>query len=82
MYLEHAFGGLGSLMLLVAYWLGSSGRLPVRGYVYQGINLVAAIILVIYSAIFGAWMVVALDLVWAMIAAATIWQVARLASRS
>jgi hypothetical protein len=72
--LEHAFGAVGSLLLIFAYWLGSTGRLPVKGGPYQVMNLVAAIILLVYSAIFGAWMNVFLELVWGGIAVATLWR--------
>ncbi len=71
---EHAFGAIGTVMLLVAYWLGSTGRLPVTGGLYQVLNLVAVVILMVYSAIFGAWMNVVLDGVWGAIALFALWQ--------
>lgn len=77
MLLEHAFGGLGSVLLVVAYWLGSTGRLPVKGTYYQVLNLAGSVILLIYSAIFGAWMNVVLEIVWGGIAVAALYNVSR-----
>ena len=77
MLLEHAFGAMGTIMLLVAYFLGSTGRLRVSGGAYQWLNLVAAFILLVYSGIFGAWMNVVLELVWGGIAVNALWQEAR-----
>jgi hypothetical protein len=77
MLLEHAFGAVGTIMLLVAYFLGSTGRLRVSGGPYQWLNLIAAFILLVYSALFGAWMNVVLEVVWGGTAANALWQDAR-----
>ena len=77
MLLEHAFGAVGTVMLIVAYFLGSTGRLRVSGGIYQWLNLIAALILLVYSAVFGAWMNVVLEAVWGAIAVNALWQEAR-----
>ncbi|MHB1132522.1 MAG: CBU_0592 family membrane protein [Chloroflexota bacterium] len=82
MLLEHAFGAVGTIMLLVAYFLGSTGRLRVSGGPYQWLNLVAALILLVYSAIFGAWMNVVLEVVWGGIAVNALWREGRRLPRS
>ncbi|MBU6245349.1 MAG: hypothetical protein KGP12_09055 [Actinomycetales bacterium] len=64
----HVFGNLGVLMVLAAYFLVSSGRLPARSVGYQGLNLAGGIILTAYSWLLFAWASVALNVIWAAIA--------------
>ena len=54
MILVHAFGAVGMACLLIAYYLVSTGRLSPQTVLYQGLNLVAGIILAVYAAILGA----------------------------
>mgnify|MGYP000055985078 CR=1 FL=1 len=68
MILVHAFGAVGMACLLIAYYLVSTGRLSPQTVLYQGLNLVAGIILAVYAAILGAWVSMALNIFWAAIA--------------
>ncbi len=66
--LIHGFGTIGFILILGAYWLVSSGRTTGVAPRYQAMNLAGALVLVVYSAVLGAWVSVALNLVWALIA--------------
>lgn len=68
----HAIGNVGVLMVLGAYFLLSSGRIKAISPWYQGLNLVGAIIMTVYSAILVAWASVALNSIWAVIAIASL----------
>jgi len=68
----HVFGAVGMLLLLSAFALISTKRLTPSGIAYQGMNFTGAIILVIYSIVLMAWVSVALNGVWAIIALVTI----------
>lgn len=64
----HVFGAVGMLLLMSAYGLVSAKRLTPSGIAYQGMNCSGAVILVIYSIVLAAWVSVALNVVWAIIA--------------
>ena len=64
----HVIGNIGVLMILGAYFLVSSGRIKAVSSWYQGLNLVGAVIMTVYSAILFAWASVALNSIWAVIA--------------
>ncbi len=66
--LIHGFGTIGFVLILGAYWLVSSGRTTGAAPRYQLMNLAGAAVLVVYSALLGAWVSVALNVVWALIA--------------
>jgi hypothetical protein len=67
--LVHALGMVGFVLILGAYWLVSAGRTPPASPQYQWLNLGGAIVLILYSGFLGAWVSVALNVVWAAIAA-------------
>lgn len=73
----HAVGTLGLLMLLGAYFLISTGRLSAASPRYQGMNLVGAIALLVYSYVLGAWASVALNVIWGGIAVAALARLTR-----
>ena len=66
--LVHALGAIGPALLLGAYYLVSTGRLSGRSRGYQLMNLVGSAVLVAYSAAFEAWVSVALNVAWGLIA--------------
>ncbi len=68
----HVFGAVGMLLLMSAYGLVSSKRLTPSGIAYQGMNFTGAIILVLYSIVLVAWVSVALNTAWAIIALVSI----------
>jgi hypothetical protein len=67
--LLHAMGAIGPVLLLGAYYLVSTGRVSGRSRGYQVMNLVGSGVLVAYSAVFEAWVSVALNVAWGLIAA-------------
>ncbi len=60
-------GWLGAALLLVAYGLTSTGRLPPEGWRFQTLNLLGAAALTLNSAWHGAWPSAALNIVWIII---------------
>lgn len=64
----HVFGNIGVVMILIAYFLVSTGRMKSMSARYQVLNLVGAAVLVAYSFALAAWASVALNAIWAVIA--------------
>jgi hypothetical protein len=57
-------GWTGAALILVAYWLISAGKMPPRSALYQWMNIVGAIGLMLNSGWNGAWPSVGLNVVW------------------
>ncbi len=68
----HIVGFAGTALVLGAYFLISTGRLQPQSYGYQGMNLVGAVLLTIYAIVLAAWAVLALNVVWSVIAVAAL----------
>lgn len=68
----HLIGNIGVVMILGAYFLVSTGRIRSISSVYQGLNLLGAIIIAVYSVILAAWASVVLNSTWAVIAAVSL----------
>jgi hypothetical protein len=62
-------GAVGPVLLLGAYYMVSTGRVSGRSRGYQLMNLAGSAVLVVYSAAFEAWVSVALNVAWGLIAA-------------
>ena len=75
--MEHFIGGIGTILVLTAYFLVSTGRVPSKSLGFQGINLVGAILLTIYGFMLFAWATVALNGVWGLIAIVALFRVFR-----
>lgn len=75
--MDHVIGGVGTILVLGAYFLVSSGRLASDSWGFQGMNLVGAALLAIYGFLLFAWATVALNFVWAVIAVVTLARVHR-----
>lgn len=73
----HVLGILGTILVLGAYFLVSSGRMQSASIRYQGMNLVGAGLLAAYQVFLAAWPTVVLNIVWAGIAVAAIMRVRR-----
>jgi len=71
-WLLHVIGNIGVLMILGAYFLVSSGRIKAVSGWYQGLNLLGALIMTVYSVALLAWASVALNSIWAVIAVASL----------
>jgi hypothetical protein len=65
-------GWIGAVALLLAYGLASSGRLPATGRGFQNLNLAGSLALAANSGFHGAWPSAVLNLVWMVIAVATL----------
>jgi len=68
MDLIHVVGGIGTIMVLAAYFLVSAGRIASASTAFQGLNLVGAALLAYYAVVLAAWASVALNAIWALIA--------------
>lgn len=73
----HVLGGVGTILVLGAYFLVSTQRVTPRSLAFQGMNLVGAVLLAIYGALLFAWASVALNVVWAGIGLFAIWRILR-----
>lgn len=68
-WIIHVIGNIGVVFILLAYILVSTGRVKSLSVRYQVMNLVGAVIIAAYSVVFSAWASVALNTIWAGIAA-------------
>ena len=60
-------GWIGMALLLGAYALVTTGRLPGTGLRFQLLNLLGGSLLMVNSAYYGAWPSAVLNLVWVVI---------------
>jgi hypothetical protein len=60
-------GWTGSILYLIAYALVSLKKVEGDSVLYQGMNIIAGILLVIYTIYLGAYATTALNAVWAAI---------------
>jgi len=60
-------GWTGSVLYLIAYALVSLRKVEGDSILYQGMNIIAGILLVIYTIYLGAYATTALNAVWAAI---------------
>lgn len=65
----HVVGAIGTVLVLGAYFLVSTNRIRSASVSFQGLNLVGAALLALYAFVLTAWAAVALNTVWAGIAA-------------
>jgi hypothetical protein len=71
----HVIGGLGTVLVVAAYFLVSSGKIASRSLSYQGMNLSGAILLTLYGYLLFAWATVALNVIWGAIALVALYRV-------
>lgn len=60
-------GWTGSILYLLAYVLVSAKKTEGDSFLYQGINIVAGVLLVIYTLALGAYATTGLNAVWVAI---------------
>lgn len=72
-----AAGWAAALLILAAYLLVSSGRLAARSAAFQWMNVVGAAGFVLNSGWHGALPSAALNVAWAAIGLATLWNIRR-----
>jgi hypothetical protein len=70
-------GWAGAALLLIAYGMTSTGRLPPQGARFQSLNLAGAGALTLNSGYHGAWPSAALNIVWIVIGAFALIRVRR-----
>jgi hypothetical protein len=66
--MEHIFGFIGTILVLLAYLLLSAKKIDAESVKYQGMNLIGAVLLIIYAVVLTAWASVLLNVVWGFIA--------------
>jgi hypothetical protein len=72
-----AIGWIAALLILVAYALLSAGKLTANDRAYQWMNVFGAIGFIINSGWNGAIPSAALNVIWAGIGLAALWQISR-----
>jgi len=65
--LINLLGWTGSILYLLAYALVSAKRTEGDSFLYQGMNIVAGVLLVIYTLALGAYATTGLNAVWVAI---------------
>lgn len=65
----HILGAIGSVIVLLAYFLVTTGKVQSSSWSFQGMNLVGSVLLTIYSFALAAWAAVPLNGTWVIIAA-------------
>lgn len=73
----HVIGGIGTVLVLLAYFLVSTGKLKSASVGFQGTNLVGAALLTVYGFLLFAWASVALNAIWGLIAVVALARVVR-----
>ncbi len=82
-WLQHVIGTGGAILVLLAYFLVSTGRVSSSSIAFQVINLVGAGLLTTYALILQGWSLVFLNGVWAIVALVALARILRRrASRS
>lgn len=76
--MEHVIGGVGTVLVLAAYFLLSTGRIHSKTFIFQGMNLTGAVLLTIYGFLLLAWATVALNTIWGIIALVALFRVLRM----
>lgn len=67
-----ALGWLGMVLYVSAYYLVSSGRLSGRALLFQGLNMVAAVLVALNAGYYGSYPSCAVNLAWFLIGLLTV----------
>ena len=78
----HVIGGIGTILVLGAYFLVSSGRVGSASTTFQGLNLIGALLLTFYAIDLAAWASVALNAVWGLIAVVAVIRIVQMRRRT
>lgn len=70
-------GWIGSIALTVAYLLISRNKIEAQTYLYQGLNLLGSITLIVNATYYGAYPSTALNIVWIWIGIHSLFNIAR-----
>lgn len=66
--LFNIIGAVGSLLILFGFYRTSIGRWSGKSFLYELDNLIGAVLVVIYQIHFRAYITVALNIIWAIVA--------------
>lgn len=76
-WMMHVIGTGGAILVLLAYFLVSSGKVNSASVAFQVINLVGAGLLTTYALLLQGWSLVFLNGVWAIIALVALLRIVR-----
>jgi len=65
--LINILGWLGSALLIIAYYRNSKNLLSAQSQMYQGLNIVGSIFLIINTVYYGAYPSSAVNIIWVVI---------------
>lgn len=68
-FLIDSMGWLGSLILIVGYWLVSQNRIDTQSLSYHLVNITGSILLIINTIFYGAYPSATANLIWMVIGA-------------
>ena len=60
-------GWIGSIMLIIAYWMVSQNKISAQSLLYQGLNIAGSILLIVNTFYYRAFPSTALNVVWVLI---------------
>ncbi len=60
-------GWLGSILLIAAYYLNSKNHLNAQSFIYQFLNVVGSLFLIINTIYFGAYPSAVVNIIWVFI---------------
>ncbi len=67
-------GWIGTFVLIFAFGMNSFGKINAQSFKYQGLNLFAAIALIVNTGFYKAWPATFLNVVWVFIALFAMWK--------
>lgn len=71
-FLINILGWTGSVLYLIAYALVSAKKTEGDSVLYQGLNIIAGVMVVIYTLSLGAYATTGLNAIWALIGVFTL----------
>lgn len=71
-------GWIGSIALTIAYVLISRNKITAQTYLYQGLNLLGSVCLIVNSTYYGAYPSTALNIVWVGIGIFALYNIAKI----
>ena len=60
----NALGWVGSFLLVAAYWLNSKNKIDAQTSVYQSLNIIGSLLLMINTVYYGAYPSSAVNVIW------------------
>ena len=60
-------GWSGSAMLVIAYWLVSKNKISAQSFIYQFLNVLGSILLIVNTWFYGAYPSTAVNAIWVFV---------------